>query len=132
MMRRELEKLQKTLGGVKFMRRLPQAIIVASAQGEKIALAEAKNLRIPTIGIVDTDADPLSVNVPIFGNDDSNKAVALIMTLMGDAIATAKGEQPLAAFKENPTVEGIVERQPRFNKRPNSAPRRRAEVKEGK
>ena len=128
-MKRELDKLEKALGGVKYMRRLPQAIIVASAAHEKIALAEAKLLKIPTIGIVDTDADPASVKAPIFANDDSNKAVALVITLLADAIAIANKEQPKAAYKgDDLVIEGIVERErkPRPQRRSfdNRAPRR--------
>jgi small subunit ribosomal protein S2 len=126
-MKRELEKLQRALGGVKYMRRLPQAIVLASVSGEKIALAEAKLLRIPTIGIVDTDADPMSVNVPIFGNDNSNEAVAIIMTLLADAIATAHKEPAIAAYKADPKFEGIVEneRKPRFAKNNGRKPAER-------
>jgi small subunit ribosomal protein S2 len=128
-MRKELDKLQKTLGGVKYMRRLPQVMIVASAASEKIALAEAKLLRIPTIAITDTDADPTSVTIPVFANDDSNKAVSMIMTLFGDAIATAQGEKALAAYQAEPKFEGIVERErkPRFNK--TQRPARKVETK---
>ena len=66
-MRRELDKLEKALGGVKYMRRLPQAIIVASASNEKIAISEAKLLKIPVIGINDSDSDPTLLSAPIIG-----------------------------------------------------------------
>ena len=123
-LRRELEKLDKTLGGVKFMRRLPQAIIVTSVADEKIAISEAKLLKIPVIGLVDTDSDPTLVSVPIVGNDDSNKSVALITTLLADAIIESQEGKArlLAAYKADDAVvvEGIVEieRKPRFNKKP--------------
>ena len=115
------------------MRRLPQAIIVTSAKDEKIAISEAKLLRIPVIGLVDTDSDPTTVNVPVVGNDDSNKSVALITTLLADAIleATEGKARLLAAYKADDAVqsEGIVEiaRKPRFqNKRPSFNDRERA------
>ena len=115
-MQRELDKLEKNLGGIKFMRRLPSAVIVTSIMHEPIAIAEAKKLGIPVFGIADTNSDPRSVNYPIVGNDDSNKAVALIITLLADAIAQAKGEEMIAAYKESDDdvkVLGLVERPPR-------------------
>jgi small subunit ribosomal protein S2 len=119
-MRRDLDKLSKVLGGVKFMRRMPQAMILASVTNEKIALAEAKLQKVPVIGIVDTNADPASVNIPILANDDSNKGVALILTLLGDAIATANKNQALAAYKDEPVIEGLIDREKRHNNRPNN------------
>ena len=106
------------------MRRLPQAIIVTSVADEKIAISEAKLLKIPVIGLVDTDSDPTLVSVPIVGNDDSNKSVALITTLLADAIIESQEGKArlLAAYKADDAVvvEGIVEieRKPRFNKKP--------------
>jgi len=125
-MQRELDKLERALGGIKFMRRLPSAIIVASITEETIAIKEARKLGIPVFGIADSNSDPRSVNYPIVGNDDSSKAVALVTTILADAIAKAKGEAEIAANKSSDDqvkVLGVVERAPRAP-RPQRGPRR--------
>ncbi len=115
LMRKELDKLERALGGIKFMRRLPQAIFVTSIRNEDIAIKEAKKIGIPVFGVADTNVDPYTVNFPIFGNDDGNKSVALITTVIADAIAAAKNEKQLAAYVEDDKMEvlGVEERQER-------------------
>ncbi len=110
-MERELTKLERQLGGIKFMRRTPSAIIVSSIPAEMIAIKEAKKRGIPVFAISDTNADPSAVNFPIPANDDSLKSVGLIFTVLADAIAIAKGEQPKAAYvaDENVKVLGVIE-----------------------
>lgn len=120
MRQREMIKLEKDLGGIKFMRRLPQAVFVSSVSEDYTAIAEAKKLGIPVIGIVDTNADPASVSVPVVANDDSNKAVALVTTLIADAIATANQKPAKVAYlaDEEIVIEGIVARPPRAPRPP--------------
>ncbi len=98
---KELKKLQANLGGIKYMKKLPDAIFVASTKADKIAIMEAKKLNIPVIGVVDTNEDPSIVEFPIPANDDAVKSLALIVTLIFDAVAKVQGKPMLAAYKQN-------------------------------
>jgi small subunit ribosomal protein S2 len=90
----ELEKLQRNLGGVKDMKRVPDVLFVVDARKEKIALQEARNLGIPIVAIVDTNCDPDDVDYVIPGNDDAIRAIKLIAGKIADAVIEAKqGEQ---------------------------------------
>jgi small subunit ribosomal protein S2 len=90
----EMEKLQKNLGGVKNMKRLPNVIFIVDARKEHIAIQEARNLGIPIVGIVDTNCDPDEVDFVIPGNDDAIRAVKLIAGKLADAVLEARqGEQ---------------------------------------
>ena len=82
----EIEKLEKFLGGIKTMKKLPGALFVVDPRKEKIAVAEAKKLGIPVVAIVDTNCDPDDVDYVIPGNDDAIRAVKLIAGAMADAI----------------------------------------------
>ncbi|MDH5805577.1 MAG: 30S ribosomal protein S2 [Gemmatimonadota bacterium] len=92
---REREKLNRNLEGIKRMARLPGALFVVDAQREKIAVAEAKKLGIPVIAIVDTNADPDPIDVPIPGNDDAIRSVSLITSAVVDTIAEVRSQVPL-------------------------------------
>ena len=83
---RELEKLNKSIGGIKDMNGLPDAIFVIDVGYHKIAVAEAQKLGIPLIGVVDTNHNPVGIDYVIPGNDDSAKAVALYARGMADAV----------------------------------------------
>ncbi len=115
-LRREMEKAERALGGIKNMRRLPSAIFVSSVQKELIAIKEAKKLGIPVFGIVDTNIDPNLVDYPIPGNDDANKAVAFVSTIMGDAVAAGLGQATVLVNKseDEAKVLGITD----INERP--------------
>jgi small subunit ribosomal protein S2 len=93
-LKRELKKIKSNLEGVRKMSRLPGAIVVVDARKEYLALAEAKKLGISTVGIIDTDSDPDSVDVVIPANDDSIRAVVLLLNELGDAVATGKTMAP--------------------------------------
>ena len=82
----EIEKLEKYLGGIKEMNKLPTAMFVVDPRKEKIAVAEAHKLGIPVIAIVDTNCDPDEIDYPIPGNDDAIRAVKLISSTMANAI----------------------------------------------
>lgn len=82
---KEKNKLEKNLGGIKDMERLPGAIFVIDSRKERIAVAEAKRLGIPVIGIVDTNCDPDDIDYPIPGNDDAIRAIKLITSRIADA-----------------------------------------------
>ena len=93
----EIEKLEKFMGGIKNMGRLPKAMFIVDTRKEKIAVAEAKNLGIPVVAIVDTNCDPDEVDYVIPGNDDAIRAVKLIAGAMADAIIEGRqGEQNVA------------------------------------
>lgn len=105
-LKREAEKLEKNLGGIKEMRKVPNAIFVVDPRVEHNAVLEARKLNIPVFGIVDTNSDPDDVDYIIPGNDDATKAVKLLVTVMADAVVEAKGGQPVVAY--TPDEEGEV------------------------
>lgn len=93
-LRHEMERLQKFLGGIKKMDKLPGALFVIDPRKERIAVAEAHKLGIPIVGIVDTNCDPDEIDYVIPGNDDAIRAVKLLTAKMADAIIEGRqGEQ---------------------------------------
>ena len=93
----EIEKLEKFLGGIKEMKKIPGALFIVDPRKEKIAVSEAKKLGIPVVAIVDTNCNPDEVDYVIPGNDDSILAVKLIASCMADAIIEGRqGEQTAA------------------------------------
>lgn len=101
-LRLEMEKLEKFLGGIKDMKRLPGALFVVDPRKEHIAIAEARKLGIPIIAIVDTNCDPDEVDYVIPGNDDAIRAVKLIASVVSNAVLEGRqGEQ----FTEEETVK---------------------------
>ena len=88
-LKKELEKLEKNLGGIKEMKRIPDAIFVVDPKKERICIQEAHKLGIPLIGIADTNCDPEELDYVIPGNDDAIRAVKLIVSKMADAIIEA-------------------------------------------
>ena len=93
-LKKEWDRLEKFLGGIKDMKTLPDAIFVIDPRKERIAVAEAHKLNIPLVGIVDTNCDPDEIDVVIPANDDAIRAVKLLTGKMADAILEAKqGEE---------------------------------------
>ncbi|MCD7980893.1 MAG: 30S ribosomal protein S2 [Clostridiales bacterium] len=92
-LRKEWEKLERNLGGVKDMERLPDIIFVVDPKKERICVQEAHTLGIPLIGICDTNCDPEELDYVIPGNDDAIRAVKLIVSTMADAVVEAKQGQ---------------------------------------
>jgi ribosomal protein S2 len=86
-LKRERDKLDKTLGGIRDMARVPSAIWVVDTKKEHIAVNEARKLGIPVVAILDTNCDPDEVNYPIPGNDDAIRSVALLTRVVADAVA---------------------------------------------
>jgi small subunit ribosomal protein S2 len=86
-LRREHDKLNKTLGGIRDMSRVPSAIWVVDTKKEHIAINEARKLGIPVVAILDTNCDPDEVNFPIPGNDDAIRSVSLLTRVVADAVA---------------------------------------------
>ena len=102
----EIEKLEKYLGGIKDMKKLPGALFVVDPRKEKIAVAEAKKLGIPVVAIVDTNCDPDEVDYVIPGNDDAIRAVKLIASTMANAIIEGRqGEDSLVVEEDNEVEE---------------------------
>lgn len=94
MMARERDKLSKNFSGIKNMGRLPGLMFVVDSKKEHIAVDEARRLGIPVVAIVDTNADPDLITVPIAGNDDAIRSVELITNTVADTIAEARREAP--------------------------------------
>jgi small subunit ribosomal protein S2 len=116
-LRDELAKLEKFLGGIKDMPKLPGVVYIVDLKKERIALAEARKLEIPVVAIVDTNCDPDEVDYPIPGNDDAIRAIKLITGKIADAIAEVRqiqteGEVQVVAEEaeeEIPEVESIAD-----------------------
>ena len=89
-LKKEWEKLEKNLGGIKDMKRIPDAIFIVDPKNERICVQEAHILGIPLIGIADTNCDPEELDYVIPGNDDAIRAVKLIVSKMADAVIEAK------------------------------------------
>jgi small subunit ribosomal protein S2 len=98
---RERQKLEKNLAGIKNMGRLPGALYIVDAKKERIAVAEANRLGIPVVGIVDTNADPDLITVPVPGNDDAIRAVSLITQAVADVIGEARRQAPMREAAED-------------------------------
>ncbi len=105
----EIAKLEKFLGGIQDMNKLPGALFIVDPRKEKIAVAEAKKLGIPVIAIVDTNCDPDDVDYVIPGNDDAIRAVKLIAATMADAIIEGRQGEATAAAEEATAEEAPVE-----------------------
>ena len=86
LLRKEMEKLERNLGGIKEMDKLPGVIFLVDPKKERIAILEAKKLNIPIVGLVDTNCNPEEVDYPIPGNDDAIRAVKLIADVMANAV----------------------------------------------
>ena len=99
-LKKELEKLQKNLGGIKEMKRIPDAIFVVDPKKESICIQEAHILGIPLIGIVDTNCDPEELDYVIPGNDDAIRAVKLIVSKMADAVIAANQGETAESFED--------------------------------
>ncbi|MCX6640090.1 MAG: 30S ribosomal protein S2 [bacterium] len=113
-------KLDKALGGIRDMKKLPGVIFIVDTKKEHIAVAEARRLSIPIVALVDTNADPDVVNYPIPGNDDAFKSVGLITRALSDAIAEAAAVAAERRAAEVAVTTGVEE-----SAAPRSAGRRR-------
>lgn len=106
LMQRELEKLEKNLGGIKDMKKLPGAIFVIDSKKEEIAVSEARKLHIPVVATVDTNCDPDLIDFPIPANDDAIRAVKLLASKMADAVLEGRqGQQEEEAAEAAESAE---------------------------
>ena len=96
LIKKEWDKLEKNLGGIKDMKKLPDAIFVVDPKKERICIQEAHTLGIPLIGIADTNCDPEELDYVIPGNDDAIRAVKLIVSKMADAVIEANQGESMA------------------------------------
>lgn len=111
MLNRELSKLHCSLNGIKNMNALPDAIFVVDIGFEKIAVQEARRLRIPVIGVVDTNNNPEGIDYVIPGNDDSMKAIEMYVKTVADVILEAKASQSVASTDKEEFVEVTEDKQ---------------------
>jgi small subunit ribosomal protein S2 len=108
-LRRERDKLERSLGGIRDMSRVPSAIWVVDTKKEHIAISEARKLGIPVVAILDTNCDPDEVNYPIPGNDDAIRSVALLTRVVADAVADGLiARAGRAAGEEKPQGDGQI------------------------
>ncbi|TNJ34266.1 30S ribosomal protein S2 [Arenimonas terrae] len=122
-LRRERDKLEASLGGIKEMNRLPDALFVIDIGHENIAVQEAKKLGIPVIAVVDTNYDPNLVDYPIPGNDDAIRAVQLYVRAAADAVLEGKAASPQAHVAADDFVELDAEGNPVAKEDKKAAPR---------
>jgi len=128
MLRRELEKLERSLGGIKHMESLPDAIFVVDVGHENIAIHEANKLGIPVVAIVDTNCAPDGVDYVVPGNDDAMRAIQLYAAGIADAVIEGRSTAPALAVSE----DEFVELDEQGNPKPKAArgkPRREASVR---
>jgi small subunit ribosomal protein S2 len=97
---KERRKLQKNLEGIRLMTRLPDAVFIVDTKKEQIAVDEARKLKIPVIGVVDTNCDPDEVDFVVPGNDDALRAIRLFASRIADAVLSGRG------MKESIEAEG--------------------------
>ena len=101
----EIEKLEKYLGGVKEMKKLPAALFIVDPRKERNAIAEARKLNIPIVAIVDTNCDPDEIDYVIPGNDDAIRAIRLIAAAMANAVIEGRQGEDTAAEEAAPAAE---------------------------
>ena len=117
LLKKEMEKLEKNLGGIKDMEELPGVIFLVDPKKERIAILEAKKLGIPVVGLVDTNCNPEEVDYAIPGNDDAIRAVKLIADVMANAVIEGKQgesfepemEEQVSEVEEATSIEEVVE-----------------------
>ena len=110
---REQEKLERSLGGIKKMRSLPDVLFVVDVDHEDIAIREARKLGIPVVAVVDTNCSPQGVDYIIPGNDDAMRAIELYTSLIADAVLDGKASVPEVALGEDDFVELDEEGKPK-------------------
>ena len=113
LLKKEMEKLEKNLGGIKEMTEIPGVMFVIDPKKEHIAILEAKKLGIPVVGLIDTNCNPEDLDYPIPGNDDAIRAVKLIADTMANAIIEGRqGESMAMDTVEEEMTEEVAEVEP--------------------
>ena len=129
-MEAELEKLEYNLGGVREMKRLPQAVVIVDLKTEEIAVREAERLRIPIIGLVDSNVDPVPIDFPVPGNDDSIRSCELVISTIGEGIEQAANAWREAEAKRRAEEEERKRLEAEEKRRREEAERARREAAE--
>ena len=129
-LKREMRKIRTNLEGVRKMGRLPGAVVVVDAKKEYLALREAGKLDVPTIGVLDTDSDPDTVDVAIPANDDSIRAVEIILNELADAVAIGKTMVSVRQQEAVPRSRRVRSRRPALARADGGAARSVATVSE--
>ncbi|TKJ39795.1 30S ribosomal protein S2 [candidate division LCP-89 bacterium B3_LCP] len=122
---KEKAKLEKALGGIRDLKKLPGAVFIVDIKKEHIAVAEARKLSIPIVAVVDTNVNPEIVDYPIPGNDDAFKSVGLITRSLADAVMEAAAVAAEMRVTEQAITTGIKERPPQDKQGSRRRPRRR-------
>ncbi len=104
LLKKEMDKLEKNLGGIKEMKRIPEVMFVVDPKKERIAILEARKLNIPIVGLIDTNCNPEDVDYVIPGNDDAIRAVKLITSVMANAVIEGKQGESF-----EPITEEVIE-----------------------
>jgi small subunit ribosomal protein S2 len=126
----ELAKLEYNLGGVRGMKRLPQAALIIDLKTEEIAVREAERLRIPIMGLVDSNVDPVPIGFPIPGNDDSIRSCKLVAQTVGEAVYEAATSWREAEAKRHAEEEERRRREAEERERREAEERARKEAEE--
>ena len=105
LLKKEKEKLEKNLGGIKEMEELPGVMFIVDPKKERIGILEARKLGIPVIGLIDTNCNPEDVDYPIPGNDDAIRAVKLITDVMANAIIEGKQGESMDMSEQQEVME---------------------------
>ncbi len=109
LLKKEMAKLERNLGGIKDMEKLPGVVFLVDPKKERIAILEAKKLNIPVVGLVDTNCNPEELDYPIPGNDDAIRSVRLITDIMSNAVIEGKQGEGFEAEVEEQVVEETAE-----------------------
>lgn len=128
--RKEYEKLNKNLRGIREMKRMPQAMVIVDPRKEEIAIKEARILGIPVFGIVDTNCDPDMVDYVIPGNDDAVRSVKLLMGVLTNAIAEANGNEVVDFVSEDDKAKAEKKAQKREATKTQEVKEEKVETKE--
>ena len=108
-LKKEMEKLEKNLGGIKDMKEIPGVLFVVDPKKERIAILEARKLNIPVVGLIDTNCNPEDVDYAIPGNDDAIRAVKLIADVMANAIVEGRQGESMDVQTEEVAEEMVAE-----------------------
>jgi small subunit ribosomal protein S2 len=127
---RERDKLQKTLGGIKHMDKLPDAVFIIDVGHEEIAVREASKLKVPVVAIVDTNCSPEDIEYPIPGNDDAMRAIQLYAAGIADAVIDGKSSIPEVPRGDDEFVELDEEGKPKVEQK--AAPKKAPTKKRGR
>jgi small subunit ribosomal protein S2 len=126
----ELEKLEYNLGGVRGMKRVPQAVVIIDLKTEAIAVREAERLRIPIIALVDSNVDPVPIDYPVPGNDDSIRSCELVIRTVGEAVYEAAQSWRQAEAKRQAEEEHRRRQQEEERQRAEAEERARQEAEQ--